>query len=191
MNLQEYAVIRKNNPYLSLEEQGELRADIRRLLQDVAPYETWPFSGRELNYLITDFQERLNGFAGYLLDYQGSHDEVFTPITKEIVTFTTTILRLDIPFADAEYRLLEIVEKNNPKQCYDLTLFYPDNESVARFILCHLDRYTYQDGKKIVKTLNNKSLTEISAKKIVLQLYNIMYWYKTTHKLRLIKNKFL
>lgn len=167
MNLKEYAKIRKSNPYLTLEELGQIRRDIRELIKEINQIQVKAFSPEAIKALLSATQERTEGFAAFLLDYRGMYDETFVEIAKELSSFAATILGLNVPFADAEYRLLEITQR------YDLAVYCPQKENVAKFILCNLEKFKQDDFKEICRRIENMTVYELCDKEVIRILYKI------------------
>ena len=167
MNLKEYARIRKSNPYLTLEELGQIRRDIRELIKEINQIQVKAFSPEAIKALLSATQERTEGFAAFLLDYRGMYDETFVEIAKELSSFAATILGLNVPFADAEYRLLEITQR------YDLAVYCPQKENVAKFILCNLEKFKQDDFKEICRRIENMTVYELCDKEVIRILYKI------------------
>lgn len=177
MNLIEYARMRRNIPCLTLEELGGLRHDIHVHLKEVGQIQTKPFSPANMLFLLEEERERLTGFAYFLLDYQGIHDEIFAEIMKELTSFTATVFTLNLPFAGAEYRLLQITQR------YDLAVLCPQKENVAKFILCNIEKFSRDELKQIYRKIDEASVLEFLEKESVQILYKICrsktsWWHK-------------
>ena len=177
MNLIEYAQMRRNIPCLTLEELGSLRRDILVLLKEVGQIQTKPFSPANIRFMLEGEREKLKGFAYFLLDYQGIHDEIFVKAMKELTSFTATVFTFNLPFAGAEYRLLQITQR------YDLAVFCPQKENVAKFILCNIERFSQDELKQIYRKIGEASVLEFLEKESVQILYKICrsktrWWHK-------------
>lgn len=177
MNLIEYAQMRRNIPCLTLEELGSLRRDILVLLKEVGQIQTKPFSPANIRFMLEGEREKLKGFAYFLLDYQGIHDEIFVKAMKELTSFTATVFTFNLPFAGAEYRLLQITQR------YDLAVFCPQKENVAKFILCNIERFSQDELKQIYRKIGEALVLEFLEKESVQILYKICrsktsWWHK-------------
>ena len=175
MNLVQYRRMRGNISCLTPEDLGGLRRDIHELLKEVNTIQEQPYSPANKCFLIEG--ERLMGFACFLLDYQGVHDKVFAEISEEMENFSTAILSLNVPFANAEYRLLQITKR------YDLAVFCPQKENVAKFILCNIEKFSRDELKQIYRKLEEASVIEFLEKESVQILYKICrsknsWWHK-------------
>lgn len=151
ITLKDYASYRKLNVCLTPEQIAELRKEIKELVELFCECSKKAYTkGVALSYSKI---EQIHGFALFLLDFQGFHDQAFAEILPQLRTFTHFILAYDIPFAEAEYRLLEIC------QALDIARYRPERENVAEYILRNFKFYSKGMLRDIYERLKGEKIT--------------------------------
>ena len=132
MNLLNY--YQKRGTSCDVLNDAELRQDISNLLGIAVMLEGPGFrSAEEQEKILAENHDKFIGFAYYLLDYQGVHDKIFATQARLFSIFAGMIFLRNIPFANAEHRLLEISQK------FELATLHPEKEKTQSFI----DRIVY------------------------------------------------
>lgn len=166
MKLKEY--YQNRNSFCNIFTDAELKQDISNLL-GISVFVENPAlkSIKEKKQILIENHDKILGFAYYLLDYQGIHDQVFESQIELFRIFAGMIFLKRIPFADAEHRLLEISQK------YELATVYPEKENVANFILGNIEKFSQDELKQICHKIEKASVVEFLGEESVQILYKI------------------
>lgn len=155
----------------------ELKQDIADLLSSAVKIHTMSVEARP--HYIYSLNDKIIGFAYYLLDYQGVYDEFFKQphVISTFRLFTGMVFLNQIPFADAEHRLLEI------SQQFQFAAQQPDKENIAKFILCNFTHYTKKELRNICYRIEALPLAEMLKRPSVNLLYGLAHrkisWWKS------------
>lgn len=164
MNLLNY--YQKRGTSCDVPNDAELRQDISNLLGIAVMLEGPGFrSAQEQEKTLAENHDKIIGFAYYLLDYQGVHDKIFATQARLFSIFAGMIFLRNIPFANAEHRLLEISQK------FELATLHPEKENVAGFILCNFENYKKEELQQIRCRIETLAIADLCDKPNVNLLY--------------------
>lgn len=167
LSLKNYAAYRTRAMRLTPDELSSMYNEIKQLITEIGQYAENPISEQNLWKILQEKRGEIKAFGLFLLDFQGFHDKAFQEQKEQIEAFTKFILVHSVPFAEAEYRLLEICQK--PK----LALFRPERGNLAEYILSHVSAYSRSELQSVYRKLKETPLVEMCEHTSVVILYNI------------------